>query len=683
MKKLNLILLIQLSLLFFIENDFNVYCQPYYRVFFRDKGPIELKPNNEIYNQTLGSISKKSIERRSKVLADTINYEDIQVYQPYIDSLVLFHKLQVIHTLKWLNYVLVRADSEDINIISKYPFVQKINPAKSKFETSTILESNNIIQDNNYMTNDIINDDDVDDSLNYGGSYLQVSSMNVDLVHKLSIYGENALLGFLDSGFRWKKHKSLIKTNVVAEYDFIQKDYDTSNDSNDVAGQDSHGTLVLSVVSGNDKGKLLGVAPDIKVVLAKTENLASETSIEEDNFAKAIEWMDSIGVDIISASLGYRNYDSSFYSYIYDDLDGNTTLSSKYVNLAVQKGIVFFNAVGNNGKGIGTLNTPADANLVLSVGSVDSNLISVSDFSSRGPNFKGLIKPEFVAFGNRTVCANPYDSLNYTVAKGTSLSTPLLAGATGLVLSTFPELTPEGIKKILISSSDNKNTPNNDKGYGLPNIYNAMINYGIVISPINYYQSQNFIRVVVNIAYCSPVTYSTLFVQFNNRGNFEEYALRQGMTNNQYFCDISIDKFNKSIANAYIVANSNYTTRRYPYYENTTISINPLVDKLNNNIDMSKLPSIFVKESKSFVYPTIVHNNTQANINVNLFNVNKKTYLVLFDSYGGIIESKSVNELNENISKINFNVSNLSVGAYFVGIFSGKNKEILKFLVIE
>lgn len=657
--------------------------QSYYRIFFKDKGPLEFAKGNELYNATLNSLSKKSIERRAKVLSDTISYEDVNIYKPYLDSISNLKNVELIHKLKWLNYILVKMDSSKIEMIKSFAFVKKIVPATSKFEVNSLNLSDSNSDIYNLMGNQILLNEELKDSSFYGGSFLQVSSLNVDFLHRMGITGESILMGFLDSGFRWKTHKSMHNSKVIAEYDFIQRDFDTSNDSLDKAGQDGHGTLVMSVVGGYDEGKLIGVAPDAKFVLAKTEDIRDETSIEEDNYAAAIEWMDSIGVELINASLGYRAFDSNYYDYTFVDLDGNTTLSSKYVNMAVSKGIVFFNAAGNNGIGYGTINSPADADLVISVGSIDSNLVDVSNFSSRGPNAKNVFKPEFVAFGNRPVCAAPNDSLKYTVAKGTSLASPLLAGSVSLILSTFPEIKPNEIKEILKGASDNSSTPDNNKGFGLPDIYGAMINYDIVISPINYYQSQNFVRVVVYIAYKSSITSSSLFIKFNGSNDYEEYNLRKGKESNQYFCDILTEKFKGEIAEGFIIANSTFKGRRFPFKGNENFRIDPKVDKINRIINIKSLPNIFVQESKSFVYPTIVNKSNLSLIEVNIFNKGKNAEVVLFDSFGNIIEFKKINEINENISKLNFNISKLSIGAYFIGVFTENNKEILKFLIID
>jgi serine protease AprX len=53
---------------------------------------------------------------------------------------------------------------------------------------------------------------------------------------------------------------------------------------------------------------LIGPAFGANFILAKTENTDYERHIEEDNWVAAAEWVDSLGADIISSSLGYRDY---------------------------------------------------------------------------------------------------------------------------------------------------------------------------------------------------------------------------------------------------------------------------------------------------------------------------------------------------------------------------------------
>ena len=116
----------------------------------------------------------------------------------------------------------------------------------------------------------------------YGESYNQADLLDVPFVHQLGITGDGVLLGFLDSGFRWKSHSSTQNASVISEYDFVFNDTITANQAQDVPNQDGHGSLVFSTVAGFSQGNLIGIAPLRNFLLAKTEDLRSETHKEED-----------------------------------------------------------------------------------------------------------------------------------------------------------------------------------------------------------------------------------------------------------------------------------------------------------------------------------------------------------------------------------------------------------------
>ena len=107
---------------------------------------------------------------------------------------------------------------------------------------------------------------------------------------------------------------------IIETYDFVDNDIDVFTGS-------VHGTMVLSTMGGYMVDSLIGTAPNANFMLFKTEDSNSETLIEEDNWAAAAEYADSVGVDIINSSLGYTIlYDDTLNSHSYLDMDGNSTI---------------------------------------------------------------------------------------------------------------------------------------------------------------------------------------------------------------------------------------------------------------------------------------------------------------------------------------------------------------------
>ena len=150
--------------------------------------------------------------------------------------------------------------------------------------------------------------------------------------------GQGVTVCVMDAGFNRLSHEVFSAMNIIAAYDFVNNDPDVG-DSTDL-GNGSHGTQTLSAIGGFKEGKLIGPAFGANFILAKTENTDSETPIEEDNWIAALEWADSIGVDVTSTSLGYLDYDPPFVGYTWENMDGNTARITIAADLAVKKGIV-------------------------------------------------------------------------------------------------------------------------------------------------------------------------------------------------------------------------------------------------------------------------------------------------------------------------------------------------------
>jgi hypothetical protein len=195
--------------------------------------------------------------------------------------------------------------------------------------------------------------------------------------------------------------------------------------------------------------------------------------VEEDNWVAALEFSDSVGADVITTSLGYLDFDGTADDYTYADMDGQTTIISIAASTCDGLGIVMCNSMGNSGPWDGTLNAPADAFDILSVGNVTAEGV-IAYSSSRGPTSDGRIKPEVCARGASTRCASAGADQTYTYASGTSLSTPLIAGAACLVIQARPEWTPAQVRHALKMTANNARQPNNTYGWGIINVMAAI-----------------------------------------------------------------------------------------------------------------------------------------------------------------------------------------------------------------
>jgi len=288
------------------------------------------------------------------------------------------------------------------------------------------------------------------------------------------------IVAMLDTGYR-KTHQAFAaafsESRVIAEYDFIFDDFDTQNEAEDWTNQHTHGTYTWSTLGGQAAGTLYGPAYKASFLLAKTEDVRSETSVEEDNWVEALEWADGYGADVISSSLGYSDW------YSYSDFDGATAITSIAASTAAGLGIVVCNSMGNNGPGAGTLSAPADAFDIVACGAVDAAGF-IASFSSRGPTADGRMKPEVSAQGVNTYCASSSSNTAFTTASGTSLSTPIVGGAAALLLSANPYLTPLQVRSALMQTSSKASSPDNTYGWGIVDVLKAF-NWGANFNAIN------------------------------------------------------------------------------------------------------------------------------------------------------------------------------------------------------
>jgi serine protease AprX len=436
-------------------------------IFFTDKGFTDQMDYQSALNQTAKNLTSRATWRRAKTMKpNLVDFRDIPVNQFYIDQIMKFNAVERQRS-RWLNAASFEIPVGELKKISALSFVRSIKPVlggkRKPVEPGN--EPEGPLQEKGMYT------------LNYGSSYSQLQQLNIPVVHSLGYYGQGVLVCMMDTGFR-KDHQAFqlayTEGRVLAEWDFINNDGNTQNETGDPSTQHNHGTMTWSTLGGASDGNLYGPAYGASFILAKTEDVSSETPIEEDNWMAGMEWADSIGADVISSSLGYIDW------YTYPDLDGNTAVITIAADIAAQRGIVVCNAMGNEGSGSGSLIAPADADSIIACGAVDGSG-NIAYFSSRGPTYDGRTKPEVCARGVSTRCANPSSTTGYTTADGTSLSTPLIGGAAAVILSAHPTWTPMQIREAMMASGNNSSSPNNTYGWGIPDIL-AAIEYSFYIT---------------------------------------------------------------------------------------------------------------------------------------------------------------------------------------------------------
>ncbi len=431
-------------------------------VFFTDKGIFSFSQYDEEKTRLQSLLTSSAMKRREKNKAG-IDFLDLPVYQKYVDETLKWGGT-LNQKSRWLNAVSIRIQKSQVEKLSQLPFVRKITKVADFKRAPDEIQNSGVKL---YRPGEALGY-----GRNYGPSLPQLDQINVPIVHDMGFKGQNVIVCMMDTGYR-KNHQAFAAAfaqgRVLAEYDFIFHDNNTQNQPGDTSDQHNHGTYTWSALGGEYDEQLYGPAFGAEFVLAKTEDVRSETPIEEDNWVAGMEWADSIGAEVISSSLGYSNW------YTYPDYDGNTCVTTIAADIAASRGIVVCNAMGNSGPGSGTLDAPADADSIIACGAVDASG-NIWYKSSHGPTYDGRIKPEVVARGVLTYCASPYDTTGYLQATGTSLSTPLVGGSVAVLLSAHPDWTVMQTREALIMTANNSTSPNNTYGWGLVDLF-AALNY--------------------------------------------------------------------------------------------------------------------------------------------------------------------------------------------------------------
>ncbi|RZJ35518.1 MAG: T9SS type A sorting domain-containing protein [Flavobacterium sp.] len=421
------------------------------------------KPNAQSYlDNPLTMLSQRALDRRSAQQID-VNISDVPIYQPYVDAIDAAPGIEVLAKSKWLNAVHVRGSYDDINALPQlFDYVIDID-----FADHSLTESRQPTQNLFKPVNKLL---DVQANFNYGNSANQIQMLNGQYLHQQNFTGAGKIIAVLDAGFP--------SVDVTAPFQRLRDNnqilggYNFVDDNEDFYTRDGHGTMVLSTMGGYVDGQLVGTAPDAGYYLFITEDVDSETPLEESLWVEAAEAADSLGADVITSSLGYFTYDNPAYSYNYSQMNGVVSFASRGASAAFSKGMIVVVSAGNSGNTLNPhIGVPADAVEVLTVGAVNP-AGNYASFSSIGPSADGRVKPDVVAQGQSATVANPFGQI--TTASGTSFSGPIIAGMVASYWQAEPQLKNYEVVLNIKQSASNYTTPNPQIGYGIPDFQQAL-----------------------------------------------------------------------------------------------------------------------------------------------------------------------------------------------------------------
>ncbi|TJY36306.1 S8 family serine peptidase [Pontimicrobium aquaticum] len=437
-------------------------------VYFTDKEDVATKIANP-----LTILTQKTIDRKNKHSV-TIDARDVPVNETYISQIKGATGITVYAKSKWFNAIHVRGTETDIdNLETTFSFIDHIEFADKSLNTTRISISNKKAKDKFSVENTRV-------VFNYGNTQNQVEMIKADDLHLADYTGEGVTVAVIDAGFPNVNTMGAFQRlrnngDLLGGYDFVNRTTDVY-----ASTVSDHGTKVLSTMAGYVENQYVGTAPDASYYLFLTEDGLDENPVEESYWVEAAERADSLGVDIVNTSLGYKDFPSyPRYDYTYADMDGNTAFITRGANIAFEKGLLLVNSAGNAGNN--GVNAPADAAGVFAIAAVDANENYVS-FSSKGSAIQPTHKPDVAARGGLAYVIN---SGNIIVQNnGTSFSSPIMAGGLACLIQALPNLTNAEIMQLVRESGSIYNTPNYEIGYGIPDLQQALgtvLNEGIIL----------------------------------------------------------------------------------------------------------------------------------------------------------------------------------------------------------
>jgi serine protease AprX len=411
-------------------------------------------------------LSAKAIARRTRYNI-SLDSTDLPVSRDYIDSIAKMPNVTILNTSRWLNQVLIQTtDAASLAKIKLLPFVKKSSPTASRptFTTAPADKFNEVITEISNTSNyrQSINEN----YYNYGNAFGQIHIHEGEYLHDNGFRGEGMTVAILDAGFlSYLTNPAFdsvrLNNRVIGTWDFVKNEASVNEDH-------PHGMYCFSIMASNRPGVLVGTAPKANYYLFRTEEAATEYPVEEQNWAVAAEVADSLGVDLITSSLGYSTFDDPSLNHTYADMNGKNTMITRAADLAVKKGMIVTNSAGNSGSSAWKyLIAPADGDSVFAIGAVNVNG-QVASFSSYGPSADGRIKPDIASVGWNTVVTNT--SGNAVQGSGTSFSNPNIAGLITCLWQAFPEFNNMEILNAVKKNSSRFSNPDDRTGYGIPNM---------------------------------------------------------------------------------------------------------------------------------------------------------------------------------------------------------------------
>ena len=426
-----------------------------YRVTLRDKAQTEysLQRPEEF-------LSAKALERRARQ-GIAVDSTDLPVCRTYINK-VKELGARVVVTGKWENFITVSCnDTTVMDAVAALPFVRSVERV---WKVSASALTPKADKRDSLVNQPAIHLDSI-----YGTAITQIAMSRGDELHKAGFRGEGMTIAVIDAGYHNVDRITAMRNiRIRGTRDFVEP-------GSDIYAKGSHGMSVLSCMAMNMPNVMTGTAPEASYWLLRSEDERSEQPVEQDYWAAAVEFADSVGVDVLNTSLGYYVYDDPAQNLRLRDLDGQHQLMSRQASRIADKGMILVCSAGNAGmESWKKITTPGDADNVLTVGAIDKRGV-LAPFSSIGNTQDGRIKPDVVAVGLGSDVMRTNGNTGH--ANGTSFASPILCGMVACLWQACPDLTAKEVIALVRRVGDRADCPDNIYGYGVPDLWKALQEY--------------------------------------------------------------------------------------------------------------------------------------------------------------------------------------------------------------
>ncbi len=336
-------------------------------------------------------LSLRAIEKRQRFNID-ITEQDFPVNESYIRQVLALDENMVLLTKsKWLNGITVYSTVKDIDKQIRELKCVAMCECTASLENEETFDYPQSTYTPPKTTKEVFVADEHVGNFSYGKTSVQLAMNQAHWLHRLGARGEGMLMVVMDGGFKNANKMECFEAlrqegRLLGTRNFVQP-------GRSVFISGSHGSEVLSCITGYVDNEFMGTAPKASFYLAMTEDSRSENKIEEDNWVAGVEWADSLGCDVLNSSLGYYKFDNKLQSYQYEEMNGKISRASQAATLAAQKGMIICVSAGNEGdEEWHYITAPADAEGVLTVGAIDREG-SMAEFSSTVPPPTGASSP--------------------------------------------------------------------------------------------------------------------------------------------------------------------------------------------------------------------------------------------------------------------------------------------------